>query len=70
VPAHRTDGYNSQAAPVTLPAASLFNKGATTEWEMQEAADRRREHSRHLSDHGGAAESHKSHPHERLRDHG
>jgi hypothetical protein len=28
VPAHRTDDYNSQAAPPP-PAASLFNKGAT-----------------------------------------
>jgi hypothetical protein len=46
------DGYNSQAAPVTPPAAAIFNKGAATVREMQEAADRRREHSRALSDPG------------------
>jgi hypothetical protein len=43
------DGYNSQGTKTEPPSAAVFNKGATTEREMQEAADRRREHSSALS---------------------
>jgi hypothetical protein len=47
---HKTDGYNSQVAPVTPPAAAQFNKGARDLSEIREAADRRREHSAKLCD--------------------
>ena len=48
------DGYNSEAAPVRPPQAAMFDKGATTLAEMQDACDQRREHSAALSDHGRA----------------
>jgi hypothetical protein len=54
VPDHKVDGYNSQAAPVRPPQAAMFDKGATTLSEVQDACDQRREHSRQLSDPGRA----------------
>jgi hypothetical protein len=52
VPDHPVDGYNLQAAPVTPPTAAKFNQDARDLTELQQAADARREHSRHLSDLG------------------
>ena len=49
MPDHRVDGYNSQAAPVRPPQAAMFDKGATTLPEIEDACDQRREHSRLLS---------------------
>jgi hypothetical protein len=49
-PPHRTDGYNSQAAPVTPPAAAKFGVGARSLEQIKEATERRREHSHKLSD--------------------
>jgi hypothetical protein len=52
VPDHKVDGFNSQAAPVRPPQAAMFDKGASSLPEIQDACDQRREHSRQLSDPG------------------
>jgi hypothetical protein len=52
VPPHKVDGYNSQAAPVTPPAAAKFGVGARSIEQIKEATERRREHSHMLSDPG------------------
>jgi hypothetical protein len=49
VPDHKVDGFNSQAAPVRPPQAAMFDKGATTLAEVQDACDQRRAHSAALS---------------------
>jgi hypothetical protein len=54
-PPIKVDGYNSQAAPVTPPAAAIFDKGVTDEKGAQEACDQRRAHSAALSDDHGRA---------------
>jgi hypothetical protein len=50
VPDHKVDGFNSEAAPVRPPQAAMFDKGAASLSEIQDACDQRRAHSAALSD--------------------